>query len=81
MDWMLLESGTLRAARYQEPELVLDLEFCDGSIHRYLLVPEQTFQELLGAESKGRYFNLHIRTVFASRQVRRSAVLGATGSA
>jgi hypothetical protein len=74
MTWTLLDSGSLRAARYQEPELVLEVEFCDGAIHRYFRVPERTFQELLRADSKGRFFNLHIRKTFPSQRIRRAGV-------
>ena len=70
MAWIPLDSSSLRAVRYEELELVLELKFYDGAIHRYFRVPEQTVQELLRAESKGRYFNLHIRKTFPSHQIR-----------
>ena len=81
MAWIRLDSRSLRAARYEDPELVLELEFCDGAIHRYSQVPERTFQELLQAESKGRFFNLHIRKVFPSHPIRPARTIGATNSA
>ena len=79
MTWTLLHSSSLRAARYQEPELVLELEFCDGAIHRYSRVPERTFQELLRAESKGKFFNLHIRKTFPSHRIRRAGANSISG--
>jgi hypothetical protein len=51
------------------------------AIHRYSRVPERTFQELLRAESKGRFFNLHIRKVFPSHPIRRAGAFGSTNSA
>ena len=83
MAWILLDSRSLRAARYQEPELVLELEFCDEAIHRYSQVPQRTFQQLLRAESKGRFFNLHIRKIFPSHQIRPAGMnyIGSTNSA
>jgi hypothetical protein len=79
MAWILLDSGSLRAARYEEPELVLEVEFCDGAIHRYSWVPERTFQELLRADSKGRFFNLHIRKTFPSHRIRRAGANSISG--
>jgi hypothetical protein len=79
MAWILLDSGSLRAARYQEPELVLEVEFCDGAIHRYSRVPERTFQELLRADSKGRFFNLHIRKTFPSHRIRHAGANSISG--
>ena len=65
MTWILLDSTALQAARYLKAESLLDVEFCDGAIYRYQAIPETTFQQFLQAESKGRYFNAHLRTKFA----------------
>lgn len=52
------------------PELrLLEVEFRSGRFHQYFDVPEQTCNELLTAESKGRYFNTNIRNRFASKQI------------
>jgi len=56
-----LHSSMLKDARYQEQGALLDLEFQSVAIYRYLGVPPPVYQELLQAESKGRYFNRHIR--------------------
>jgi len=56
-----LQSTSLTAATYQEHGAVLELEFRSGAIYRYIGVPEPVYQGLLSAESKGRYFNQHIR--------------------
>jgi len=59
-----LNSTLLQAATYQDQSTFLELEFRSGAIYRYLGVPAQTYQELLRAESQGRYFNQHIRNRF-----------------
>jgi len=64
MIWIPLNSTGIRAARYLKAESLLDVKFCDGSIYRYHAVPEKTFEQFLLAESKGRYFNFHLRTKF-----------------
>ena len=56
-----LKSTSLNAATYQDQSAFLDLEFRSGAIYRYVGVPAQTYQELLLTQSKGRYFNQHIR--------------------
>ena len=45
-------------------EATLDLEFRSGAIYRYFAVPQAVFQELIAAESKGAYFNRHVRNRF-----------------
>jgi hypothetical protein len=59
-----LKSTSLNAATYQDQSAFLELEFRSGAIYRYGGVPAQTYQELLLAESKGRYFNQHVRGRF-----------------
>jgi hypothetical protein len=48
----------------------LELEFKSGAIYRYLGVPAATYRGLLGAESKGAYFNGHIRNRFSGTRIR-----------
>jgi len=64
-----LQSTSLNAATYQDQSAFLELEFQSGEIYRYLAVPVQTYQELLRAESKGRYFNQHIRNRFTYTKI------------
>jgi hypothetical protein len=64
-----LQSTSLHAATYQDHSAFLELEFPGGAIYRYLGVPERVYQELLSAESKGRYFNQHIRNRFAYAKI------------
>ena len=45
-------------------EATLELEFRSGAIYRYFAVPQAVFQDLIAAESKGAYFNRHVRNRF-----------------
>ena len=45
-------------------EATLELEFRSGAIYRYFAVPQAVFQKLIAAESKGAYFNRHVRNGF-----------------
>lgn len=64
-----LKSTSLHAATYQDQSAFLELEFRSGAIYCYRDVPAQIYLELLRAESKGRYFNQHIRNRFAHAQI------------
>ena len=59
-----LNSTGLRTAAYQKQLALLELEFRSGATYQYFGVSQQTFQELLLAESKGAYFHRHIRDRF-----------------
>jgi hypothetical protein len=65
-----LSSTSLKGAGYCFQEALLELEFRSGAIYRFDGVPEATYQELLRAESKGVYFNHHIRNRFPHTKMR-----------
>jgi len=64
------QSTSLNAATYQDQSAHLELEFRSGAIYRYSAVPALVYQELLRAESKGRYFNQHIRNRFTHAKIK-----------
>jgi hypothetical protein len=57
-------STLLARVSYDASQSILDLEFCDGAVYRYLDVPATVYDELLAADSKGTYFNRYIRNCF-----------------
>jgi hypothetical protein len=65
-----VESTTLATVAYDETRKLLQLEFCSQAVYLYSGVPAAVHQALLGAPSKGRYFNQMIRGRFPYRRVR-----------
>ena len=59
-----LESTTLRALAYDGRRGILQLEFRTRAIYHYYGVPAGVYEALLGAPSKGSYFNRVIRGRF-----------------
>ena len=59
-----VESSTLATVVYDEARELLRLEFCSGAVYVYFGVSAAVHQALLGAPSKGRYFNQTIRGRF-----------------
>jgi hypothetical protein len=60
-----------RLLAFDHDQAILQLEFCDGAVYQYFQVPRQTYQDLLQADSKGAYFNRHIRSVFRCARMAR----------
>jgi hypothetical protein len=60
-----LHSTTLAAADYDAGQRALQLDFCDGSRYVYSGVAPDLYSELLTADSKGCFFNRHIRGHFS----------------
>jgi hypothetical protein len=59
-----VESRTMRSFGYSVKKEVLEVEFRSGAIYQYLEVPPTIHNQLLKAESKGRYFNSEIRDTY-----------------
>jgi KTSC domain len=55
-----LNSSMLRAVGYDPEHAVLQAEYQTGQTWNYLNVPQSKFDELLAAESHGRYMHAHI---------------------
>ena len=51
------------------PQATLDLEFRSGAVHRYFTVPRAIVEGLRAAESRGAYFNRHIKDRFPSHRL------------
>lgn len=64
MDRVPVESSTLASVGYDATNLMLELEFRSGEVYQYSAVPHRFYRELLDAESKGSFFNRHIRPRF-----------------
>jgi KTSC domain len=62
-------SESLAAAGYDRARSVLRLRFNAGGTYEYEGVPERVWADLLGAESKGRYFLAAIRGQFPYRRI------------
>ncbi len=65
-------SSVIAALGYDSRRNSLDVEFCNGRIYRYFMVPPSAYETLRSAESIGAYFNREIRTRYPFRQIRRA---------
>jgi hypothetical protein len=59
MHW--IESSSIRAVGYDSDHARLVVEFIGGGTYVYYGVPASAYQELLAAESAGRYVNTTIK--------------------
>ncbi|HEX8372586.1 MAG TPA: KTSC domain-containing protein [Chthoniobacterales bacterium] len=56
-----VDSETMRSVGYDAKEQLLQIEFVSGKLYQYSNVPAAVYQRLLGAESKGGFFNAAIK--------------------
>jgi hypothetical protein len=74
MDWVPVQSSVLAAVAYAPTQLWI--EFRTGQIYRYRDVPVSIYQQLLAADSKGRFFNARVRDLFPNEHMARSSGAG-----
>lgn len=77
MQRVVVESTTVGAAAHDAQTAVLELQFRNGAVYQYFLVPRPVYRDLLRAPSKGRYFHQNLRVPSSSPSVsRQSALVG-----
>ncbi|NBC08742.1 MAG: KTSC domain-containing protein [Bacteroidetes bacterium] len=66
-----IDSSMIEAAAYDKNSKTLYLQFLNtGKVFAYKGVPEDTFQELLDADSVGRFVRSEIKGLYSGYQVR-----------
>lgn len=66
-----VDSSSLKSVGYDASAQTLEVEFQHGAVYVYLDVPQDVFEELKAAESKGRFFNSNIRSVYTHAKLRK----------
>lgn len=63
-----VDSSAIAAVGYDAAARELYVRFIDGETYIYEAVPERVFDDLLEAESKGRFVNLHVKPAYDVRR-------------
>ena len=63
------DSSSISSVAYAPRSQTLDVHFTNGAAYRYFDVPPTTYDEMLAAPSKGRYFHRAVRPVFAYQRI------------
>jgi KTSC domain len=61
-----IESSAIAAVGYSKRRHILEIEFVNGAIYRYLDVPPTVHGDLMSAESKARFYDSKIRKHYRS---------------
>ena len=76
MNWVLVQSKMLAAVAYNRDWQQLYLKFRSGEIYCYKGVPVEQYQELLAADSKGKYFRGCILNRYPDQRIHSAALTG-----
>ena len=70
MKRIAVESSNLASVGYDEATKTLEIQFHSGGIYEYDDVEKEIYDDLMNAESKGRYFMSMIRGGYSYSRVR-----------
>jgi hypothetical protein len=65
-----VQSSGLAAVGYSKRKQILEIQFNNGAVYRYLSVPPSVYRDLMSSESKTRYYDSNIRRNYRSMRVR-----------
>ena len=65
-----ISSTAIAKVGYSKRRRILEIEFVNGAIYRYLDVAPSVYRDLMSAESKARFYDLNIRRHYRSVLVR-----------
>ncbi|MCS6795434.1 MAG: KTSC domain-containing protein [Raineya sp.] len=72
MKRIAVESSMIASVGYDEENEILEVEFNSGQVYQYFEVPREVFDELLQAESKGRYMKNSVIDCYPYTKVKKS---------
>jgi hypothetical protein len=65
-----VQSAAITKVGYSKRHHILEIEFVNGAVYRYLDVPVSIYRDLMSAESKARFYDSNIRKHYRSVLVR-----------
>ena len=63
-------SNVIASIGYSKRRHILEIEFVNGAIYRYLEVKPSVYRELMAADSKARYYDTNVKGNYQSVRVR-----------
>ena len=65
-----VQSSAIAKVGYSKRRHMLEIEFVNGAVYRYLDVPVEVYRGLMSSESKARFYDSNIRGLYRSVLVR-----------
>jgi hypothetical protein len=69
MDRILVNSSNIITIGYNADSKILEVEFRTGKVYQYEDVPEDIYQELMAASSKGQFFHDNVMNQYNFTEV------------
>lgn len=65
-----VESSNLASVGYDHDTATLEIKFHSGAIYQYSGVPQDIYESLINAGSKGAYFNNYVKERYRCKRIR-----------
>jgi len=65
-----VESTAIAKIGYSKRRHILEIEFVNGAVYRYLGVPVTVYRDLMSAESKARFYDSNVKRRYRSVLIR-----------
>ena len=64
-----VDSSNLASVGYDPSNLILEIEFNHGGVYQYFEVPREVYDQLMGADSHGKYFAKSIKNIYEFKRM------------
>jgi KTSC domain len=65
-----IESSAIAKVGYSKRRHILEVEFLNGAVYRYLDVPPSVYRDLMSAQSKARFYDFNVKGHYRSVVIR-----------
>jgi hypothetical protein len=69
LDRQPVSSTSIESIGYDGTTAILQIEFVEGRLYEYFMVPQSVYAGLMRAESKGRFYGEFVRAKYQFRQI------------
>lgn len=69
MDRESVSSSNIASIGYDESSETLEIEFLNGGLYQYFDVPQRVYEELIAADSHGKYLAANIKGTYRYSKV------------
>ena len=69
MERKQVDSSNILSLGYSKKERMLEVEFKAGTVYRYFNVNKELYEQMLKAESVGKYFHINIKGKYDFKKV------------
>lgn len=64
-----VSSSNLSSVGYDPHQMVLEIQFKDGSVYQYFGVPQSIYVSLINASSHGKYFHANVQNNYRCTRI------------